>query len=81
MNFIDQRPHTKPWAGDTGGGDTDKNTVSQHVMHSLRIIINAIFGSHSFESTEIPYSFIKSLPLKVDHNCPRFPKSGFMLPV
>lgn len=51
MSLTDHRPHTKPWAGGNGGGDADKNTV----LFSLRIIINAIFGSHAFEPTEIPY--------------------------
>lgn len=60
MNLTDHRPHTKPRAGGNGRGDVDKNTMSQHFIHSLRMIINAIFGSHSSESTEIPY-----LPVRV----------------
>lgn len=63
--MTDHRPHTKPWAGENRGGDRDKNTMSEHVSHRLRIIINAIFGARSFESTEIPYSPVKSFPWRL----------------
>lgn len=45
MNLTDQRPHTKSFVVEMRGADIDKNTESQHIIHSLRIIKNAILLS------------------------------------
>lgn len=77
MNLTDHRPHTRPWAGGNGGGNTGKNTMSQHLIHSLRIIIyvTLVLILLNPRNTQLT---CRSPSLEVDNN-PRLPKSGFML--
>lgn len=79
MNLTDHRPHTKPWAGGNRDEDVDKNNKSQHVIHSLKGIINAIFGFHSFESIENLTYLSRVHPCRLTITLDS--KSGFVLPV
>lgn len=51
MSLTGHRPHAKPQAGGSRGGDAGKNSMSQH-GYSQPQDNYAVLGSHSLESTE-----------------------------